>query len=295
MVTQIPPKRLYKYRPFNVHTLRLLTEAVVFYADPTTFNDPLDCQPSIQVDTDISTLETFFLRLCFQKRISERGERLLSELQYNSSQYGDYTKDVKAGNYYKQHLANHMQVLLREDIGQRGVFSLASSWNCPLMWSHYADEHHGVCIEYDMSDHMFSSLEPVDYHRTRSIKVSELIDWKVNRSESAERLILQTFFLAKAPQWKYEKEWRDIEGHSGEVDAPVRLSAVYFGLRCDNSVITATVKLHAITDYPVKFYSVYVDDNSFKLKRRCMDVDEIIATGLQSSVAFDFRNSFNER
>jgi hypothetical protein len=56
MPTQRSPKRLYKYRPFDVYTLRLLSEAEVFYADPASFNDPLDGSPTIQIDTDRPTL-----------------------------------------------------------------------------------------------------------------------------------------------------------------------------------------------------------------------------------------------
>jgi len=44
----IPPK-LYKYRRFDVFCLRLLTQAEVSYSDPRTFNDPLDCDPTIEV------------------------------------------------------------------------------------------------------------------------------------------------------------------------------------------------------------------------------------------------------
>jgi len=50
------PKKLYKYRKFNTSTLRLLSQAEVYCADPQTFNDPLDCRPVIRVDTDVPTL-----------------------------------------------------------------------------------------------------------------------------------------------------------------------------------------------------------------------------------------------
>jgi hypothetical protein len=56
------PKRLYKYRSFNVNSLRSLTEAETYYSNPRAFNDPLDCDPPIEVDVDRASLE----HLCYK-------------------------------------------------------------------------------------------------------------------------------------------------------------------------------------------------------------------------------------
>lgn len=36
------PDRIYKYRSFSNRTIEMLVEDQLFYADPSTFNDPLD-------------------------------------------------------------------------------------------------------------------------------------------------------------------------------------------------------------------------------------------------------------
>ena len=54
------PRKLYKYRAFNVFSLRSLTEAELHYADPTQFNDPLDCDPTIEVDISRTQLERLY-------------------------------------------------------------------------------------------------------------------------------------------------------------------------------------------------------------------------------------------
>lgn len=280
------PQCLYKYRAFNVNTLRMLTKAEVYYANPEAFNDPLDSKPSIQVDTDLQSLENLLRRMLVQARGQNVADRIINEHRYMS------TRASKGAEYFTQSLANEVLMLLRKDFGAQGVLSLAERWDCPLMWSHYADEHRGVCIEYDMSDHVFEGLEPVDYRKPRSIRVSDLVDWKINRSDSAEQEILRTFYFAKAPQWRYEREWRDIRSCSGADSAPARVSAIYFGLRCDPSVATTTVKLHARSEHRVKFYKVDVAENSFRLKRFAVDVDEIEACGLRTSASLDFRDGF---
>ena len=52
-----PPDKLYKYAAFNTYSLRLLSEGEAFYSNPKNFNDPLDCNPTINIDTDIKEIE----------------------------------------------------------------------------------------------------------------------------------------------------------------------------------------------------------------------------------------------
>lgn len=41
------PTSLYKYKSFSVDCFDLLVGDTLYFADPTTFNDPLDCNPSV--------------------------------------------------------------------------------------------------------------------------------------------------------------------------------------------------------------------------------------------------------
>ena len=65
MDTKPPPRRLYKYRTFSTYTLRMVSEAEVFFAKPATFNDPFDCNPNVFVDVEWKEVE----RLCEPPRI----------------------------------------------------------------------------------------------------------------------------------------------------------------------------------------------------------------------------------
>jgi hypothetical protein len=52
-----PPARLYKYQPFNPHTLANLKSAQIWFNAPARFNDPFDCalpifNPSRLTDAD---------------------------------------------------------------------------------------------------------------------------------------------------------------------------------------------------------------------------------------------------
>ena len=72
-----PPHSLYKYRAINVNPLRMFSQAEVYYANPAAFNDPLDCNPTVQIDTDRRLLE----KLCFKMLKAGYGEeRALREI-----------------------------------------------------------------------------------------------------------------------------------------------------------------------------------------------------------------------
>lgn len=91
------------------------------------------------------------------------------------------------------------------------------------MWGHYADNHRGVCLEYEVklgSGGQRRGLRPfpVTYQSERpTITTVELMDIasKSNRRPSEDDLfkVLDTIYLRKGLHWSYEKEWRvfDVE------------------------------------------------------------------------------------
>jgi hypothetical protein len=264
------PLKLYKYCAFNVKTLQLFTKKV-YYADPAKFNDPLDCNPTIKIDTDLESLENLCHIMLLSEYGKERADREIENHRYNSSEFGDYRCNEKAKENYMKILASHVKNLICTETNKYGVLSLGEKWDCPLMWSHYADEHRGLCIEFDTTGASFRNIKAVDYRHPRSIKVSDIIEWKINRSSVAENVIQNTIYFAKAPEWKYEKEWRDINDLIGSALAPASISAIYFGLRCDNIVKSMTCKLYAKSKQKIDFFGVHEDNDSFDLKRHTIE------------------------
>jgi len=298
------PKKLYKYRVFNIHTLRLLTESNIYYAKPNQLNDPLDCKPTLEIDADSSEIEKLFYKMLKEthdkkvEAMHDEYSKTLKIIKNNLSktnngkefalgqiyhhrhyaeEYGKYDDNSHGEEYYNHRLASIIKDVLYEQIGEKGVLSLCAKWNCPLMWSHYADEHRGICVEYDMTDHDCKNIKAVKYDQPISIKVSDIIAWK-NHSIQAEDRILDIFFYSKAPQWHYEEEWRDIK-EVGECSAPFKISAIYFGLCCDVSIKTTIIKLFAGSE--VKFYEVITTNNNFDLQYQETDTDYYLACGLK--------------
>ena len=204
------PRKLYKYCAFNVNTLHLLKEATIYFADPMKFNDPLDCSPSIVTDTSLPVLEKLFLKMFVAKAEATEDSRSLAlqalrDERYQSTQYGNYESDPDAETYYRSSLGQCILALIREEFASHGVFCLAEKKDCPLMWSHYGAEHQGICIEYDLSDGACDNIQRVSYNSQRSIRCSDLVQWKSHGSEAARKAVWDAYFFTKAPQWKYER------------------------------------------------------------------------------------------
>lgn len=285
-----PPEKLYKYQTFNSYALRLLCEAEVYYANPKQFNDPLDCDPTITADVDTKTLA----RLCLEMGVAALGKdhavTLLNNNRRMSAHYGEQIEPPDVEKYYRHSLKCDINRFLSTEMEKQGVLSLAGNWSCPLMWSHYADEHRGICIEYDLKEHHFCDLRKVSYKAPRSIKASDLVAWKLNGCAEAADRVRSTFFFAKASEWQYENEWRDINKSNGAYNAPSMISAVYFGLRCDSAVITSIVKTLSNASHPVDFYQIRPVTDSFQLDRSFIDGPEVEACGLREPVWWMFRD-----
>ncbi len=116
------PRRIYKYRAFSSSTLDLLVSDHVYYADPSTFNDPLDTRPSLKIDLAVAELEKILSRFVERranvemsaaaKTIKYRGrktmdhikqhsrrqaEQLIAEISYNATN-PEYDSDDRQGS-----------------------------------------------------------------------------------------------------------------------------------------------------------------------------------------------------
>lgn len=191
---------------------------------PTLFNDPLDCDPTIDVDIDRIRLERLLYRMLLKRMNDQVARQHIGNLRYLSSEFGDYKTDKDVERYLMQMVARGIKHELDEEMRNRGVFSLSATWKSGLMWSHYADEHRGICIEYDTRDQDHPTLSPVDYRGPRALKASDLYRWKVQTNAEAERRIFETYFYTKSNEWRYEREWRQVDDKNGVRGVPFRVS-----------------------------------------------------------------------
>ena len=136
----------------------------------------------------------------------------------------------------------------------------------PLMWAHYADGHHGVCLKYEIPPKVlidngkssFLSLFPIRYE---------------NNIKLADDLGIDIAISAKSSDWKYENEVRlvlfnpDMKDEFPTIEG-LKLKAVYLGVNCLDSD-ERKIKL-ALMNKPVEIYRMQIQPdnlNRFKAKR----------------------------
>ena len=82
-----------------------------------------------------------------------------------------------------------------------GLLSFSQSWHNPLLWSHYANRHHGVTLQFDLDDDI---VVPIKYRKTRM--PIDLDKIRLAGGFSAE--MAEDLATTKSPHWAYEKEVR---------------------------------------------------------------------------------------
>jgi hypothetical protein len=120
-----------------------------------------------------------------------------------------------------------------------GIICFSKQWSNPLLWSHYADKHRGICLGFEADDR---ALKAVSY-------VAERADLPIPPTlESMQQLLFTKF-----QDWQYEEEWRNwfrLDERDGDhyfypFDERVQLREVIAGPLCD---VTETQISEALGD-----------------------------------------------
>jgi hypothetical protein len=85
-----------------------------------------------------------------------------------------------------------------------GIICFSKNWKNPLLWSHYADRHKGVALEFQIKDDI---ALPVKYRKNRFLINLKEIAYNKRKVTKAET---EGLWLTKYKPWVYEKEIRII-------------------------------------------------------------------------------------
>ena len=75
-----------------------------------------------------------------------------------------------------------------------GIICFSRNWQSPVQWAHYADNHKGLCLGFDISDHL---LNEVTY-----------IEKPIEFSGGIHQIQLDDILVTKFEHWDYEEEFR---------------------------------------------------------------------------------------
>lgn len=287
------PPIFYRYRAFDNFTLDALCSDSLYFSNPSTFNDPFDCNPQIECDSSNIELEELLSKMV-KTRVSKEIKDSLKNLQIGGvkadsfSSHRAMNEAVKKIGYieymatdpdYEDSIENTKKFLLTQEIKkelrdhyERGICCFSTTHSNSLLWSHYADKHQGLCIGYSTNRRPKPVLSKVVYGGSRVIKTSTIYQSIIKDEAQASEELERDFLLRKSSDWCYENEWRLI-GAQGLKSSPMLLTDVTFGMRCPTSVIHMVSRALAGRQSPVKFYEMRMGSNEYSLVRSELDID----------------------
>jgi len=286
----------YRFRAFNAHTLDSLCHDTLHFAHPGTFNDPLDCQPTLECDSDLEQLRAL-LALLVRRRVSAevleslRKARLRGE---GATRHADKRAQAEAAHQLAD-IAYHAtnpeysegkkkkaeERLLTQKIKgelvrhyERGVCCFSTTYSSPVLWGHYGEQHRGLCVGYGTDRAPKPQLQRAVYGGSRIIRTSTLVRAFLQDDRNAKDELDRDVLLRKARGWSYEREWR-LVGVQGLHASPLLLKEITFGLRCPLSVKHAVVQSLLGREKPPRFYEIDTEPGRYVLRRRVLDKDAL--------------------
>lgn len=219
---------IYKYRPCNEYTQAIFTSGCLHYSHPNDFNDPYDC------------------RLLFEKKPRIYIERIAI----------DKIRLVPIN-------MDELQKITQEEINDIEICCFSKNGLQMQMWSHYAEEHKGICLEFNeelLLDRRCCDARDVIYQKEQVVNDSMPFTL---RNEDIIR-----FTYTKHSSWAYEQEIRyfhkpDPNYSNGNYPFNKKaLKSIYFGSKCTKDNIErymALCKSNGFDD--VKFYKIELTPN----------------------------------
>lgn len=122
---------VYKYRAQDENLLRLLRERKLWCSSHDQLNDPHEARFAITPSLKKEDLEQYV-----QEQVS-----------------GDSPPPVGFVDSLLEHhesLIPYVEERLSEHLNTFGICCLSKTCTSDLMWTHYADNHRGVCLEFDL-------------------------------------------------------------------------------------------------------------------------------------------------
>ncbi|MCD4741850.1 MAG: DUF2971 domain-containing protein [Desulfobacteraceae bacterium] len=247
------PIYLYKFEKISEQALRNLKNAQIFFNTPSSFNDPFDC--SVLEASVVLEPEDYIS--IFKHYINEKGIVLDCDIRNISDIPEKYKNQIFTG------LQQSLKQKQYQWLFETGCTCFSERKDYILMWSHYADDHKGFCLEFNTSFKPFQKAIKVEYSDTfPSVNSTKLI--AENPEFDKETL---SPILTKYKCWCYEKEWRIFhrepnKPYGYDVDA---LNAVYFGSAADDTDIEIVCLLLQGQSKNTKFYKAREDTSKYSL------------------------------
>lgn len=209
------PRFLYKYLSSEIsdnHLSDYLLESNFWLSSHTAFNDPFDT--SAQVINEGSASQKYKRWMEISKKNAPELTNKQRELEVSRLMFGN------------SNTAENISTIFRKHTEKVGLSCLSETPRNILMWSHYASQHKGIVLQFEIAkspEAMLHALK-IDYSNEYPI-----LNFAQDMTEQLAKIMLR-----KSEDWKYEKEWRLLIINAASTYLkfnPEALTGIIFGCR----------------------------------------------------------------
>lgn len=215
---------LYKYRKLNEFTRESLEENYFWAPSKETLNDPCECY-------------------------------------YSTESYNTFMNfaSLIAPQINKNELHNQFDSI-QDMIKSSGIFSLSKSYNISSLWASYAQDHRGICIEYDLEDligknkGLYQCFDMIYSDTPPDIGVEDI----------SNDFLLQKMIGTKHFDWDKEQEFRIVCDNQGKnYHRSDAIRSIIFGLKTPDESKNELMNL--LSNRNIKFKQLVNDGKSYGL------------------------------
>ncbi|MBL7690386.1 MAG: DUF2971 domain-containing protein [Flavipsychrobacter sp.] len=245
---QIFPKTLYKYKKLDSNAINGIIHNSLWLSTPENLNDPYDCLISLNFEQyieeyfSVHKFEDDFYRF-YNVRLTDQEVIEIRNSQNKLEAYQELCAKKSIDKYIQKPadiIRKEIVETLQKNRPSVYLGCLSEICDSILMWSHYADNGKGICIEY--SNIPQKSTFPVAYS-------NRLPTFSLSKKN------IPTSFLIKAKDWSYESEWRIVRidpnnsekfNQNHKIVAPSR---IFLGPRFNQNDKNVIENLRLIADF----------------------------------------------
>ena len=256
---------------------KILEYGKLRWSAPRYFNDPFDIQFDMHVEYDEAELIRNVVNELWlaysRKKAFEPKNRLgyfVREMSISTPglKEGDFKVRVRqsvAGSLAAQRAAlPKLQAWSREQLETALVLCLTETPSNILMWSHYADCHKGLVLQFaTLEASSWAAARPVTYQQKMPLLFDhdQLLNFLTGCIEIDKDRFFRESVFTKSVDWRYEKEWRVVWHGKKKIDFedtkfnPEELTGIYLGCRTEEKDAQDLIALAKVLNPKVQVFS----------------------------------------
>ena len=238
------PELLFKYRSCTPETFEALDNDFLFSSQPRLFRDPFEGPISIEKkNVKKKIVEKTYTAIRHKlpyllDRQTASSEEMVENIKLSlACLYKNFDQNVvpttlsKGLVIFQEHfLVNEIAKILENARNMYNVCCFCAINDGVTMWEHYADNHQGFCIGYDIKGQNSTITHctfPVIYKADCHLNINDIED--INGSNCMHMLTIKTL------DWSIEKEWRTLFQQNSPIhrEQMPTAKAVYLGSKID--------------------------------------------------------------